>query len=123
MTGGKANVQQSPRRIEALLGLPIVAVTTSEYHALCITAHGRLFAWGGGRGGRLGTGDEQTRVLPTVSGALETRRVVALLQQSIIAWLLRMRANYTLGVASSGQPATISIPSLNRQQPLQQGRQ
>ena len=53
MTGGKANVQQSPRRIEALLGLPVVAVATSEYHALCITAHGKLFAWGGGRGGRL----------------------------------------------------------------------
>ena len=74
LTGGKANIQSSPRRIEALLGLPIVSVATSEFHALAITRDGQLFAWGGGRGGRLGLGDEKTRCIPTrVEHALERR--------------------------------------------------
>ena len=53
LTGSKQNLQSSPRRIGALMGLSVLHVATSEYHALAVTRQGHLYSWGGGRGGRL----------------------------------------------------------------------
>ena len=53
-----------------------VAVAAAAHHTLVATAKGRLFAFGLGKGGRLGTGDDGHRPLPTpVLGPLERRRV------------------------------------------------
>lgn len=54
-----------------------VAVAAAAYHTLVATAKGHLMAFGLGKGGRLGTGDEKHRPLPTrVLGPLSRRRVV-----------------------------------------------
>jgi alpha-tubulin suppressor-like RCC1 family protein len=53
-----------------------VAVAASTHHTLVLTRTGRLFAFGYGKSGRLGTGDASNRPLPVrILGRL-TRRVV-----------------------------------------------
>jgi len=53
-----------------------VAVAASTHHTLVLTRTGRLFAFGYGKSGRLGTGDARNRNLPVrILGRL-TRRVV-----------------------------------------------
>ena len=56
---------------------PAVAIAASTHHTLVSTQSGQLFSFGLGKGGRLGTGDENHRPLPTrVLGPL-TKRIVA----------------------------------------------
>lgn len=56
---------------------PAVAVAASSHHTLVATRSGQLFSFGLGKGGRLGTGDEHHRPLPTrILGPL-TKRIVA----------------------------------------------
>mmetsp|Transcript_7361 Transcript_7361/g.12870 ORF Transcript_7361/g.12870 Transcript_7361/m.12870 type:complete len:1490 (+) Transcript_7361:225-4694(+) len=56
---------------------PAVAVAAAAHHTLVSTRSGRLFSFGLGKGGRLGTGDENHRPLPTrILGPL-TNRIVA----------------------------------------------
>ena len=58
---------------------PIVAVAAAAHHTLAVTRSGRLFAFGLGKGGRLGTGDENHRPLPTrVLGPLAKRIVTSI---------------------------------------------
>ena len=55
-----------------------VAVAAAAHHTLVATASGRLYAFGLGKGGRLGTGDEGPRPLPVrIKGPLHRRRVTA----------------------------------------------
>jgi hypothetical protein len=54
-------------------------VAGATHHTLVATAQGHLYAFGLGKGGRLGTGDEAHCPLPTrVRGPLSSRRVVAI---------------------------------------------
>ncbi|KAL7534030.1 hypothetical protein ACHAXR_007460, partial [Thalassiosira sp. AJA248-18] len=56
---------------------PAVSVAASTHHTLVSTRSGQLFSFGLGKGGRLGTGDESHRPLPTqILGPL-TKRIVA----------------------------------------------
>lgn len=41
-------------RLEELHGQQITAVAASKFHSAALTACGRLYTWGFGRGGRLG---------------------------------------------------------------------
>ncbi|KAK4532772.1 hypothetical protein CCYA_CCYA13G3629 [Cyanidiococcus yangmingshanensis] len=43
---------------------PITAIGCGRYHSLAVTSDGRLFSWGGGKNGRLGTGTELRSFLP-----------------------------------------------------------
>jgi alpha-tubulin suppressor-like RCC1 family protein len=43
---------------------PIQAIACGRYHCLAVTPDGRLFSWGGGKNGRLGTGTELRSFLP-----------------------------------------------------------
>ena len=53
------------------------AIAASSHHTLVSTKNGHLYAFGLGKGGRLGTGDENHRPLPTrILGSL-TKRIVA----------------------------------------------
>ena len=55
-----------------------VAAAASAHHTLVVNAEGHLYAFGLGKGGRLGIGDESHCPLPTrVLGQLSSRRVVA----------------------------------------------
>ena len=54
-------------------------MAAAAHHTLAITRGGRLFAFGLGKGGRLGTGDENHRPLPTrILGPLAKRIVTSI---------------------------------------------
>ena len=56
---------------------PAVSIAASTHHTLVSTRSGQLYSFGYGKGGRLGTGDEHHRPLPTrILGSL-TKRIVA----------------------------------------------
>lgn len=56
---------------------PAVSIAASTHHTLVSTRSGQLYSFGYGKGGRLGTGDEIHRPLPTrILGSL-TKRIVA----------------------------------------------
>ena len=94
--GGRDAPGHRPRRVEAFalgrlrrrwdggpadgeaVDSPAVAVSAATHHTLVATRSGRLYSFGLGRGGRLGTGDEEHRPLPTrVLGPLGRRAVAA----------------------------------------------
>ena len=52
-------------------------IAAGDGHTLCVSAGGRVFAWGVNYSGQLGVGDEEKRVVPTlVTGLLKTKTVV-----------------------------------------------
>lgn len=72
-----ASTTSRPQRIPAFKG-QAVAVAAATHHTLVITRLGELFAFGLGKGGRLGLGHEEPCAVPTrVLGALKSQVVVA----------------------------------------------
>ena len=76
--GDDVSNQRRPKKIEALAGHRIVAVSVGwAGHSLAVSADGTVWSWGGGDGGILGHGDEQDQPLPKKIEALAGQRVVA----------------------------------------------
>ncbi|KAK9099108.1 hypothetical protein Syun_026153 [Stephania yunnanensis] len=42
----------------------VIALAAGEAHTLALTGDGRVFSWGRGTLGRLGTGSEEDKILP-----------------------------------------------------------
>eukprot|EP00760_Papus_ankaliazontas_P023488 PhM_4_TR2058/c0_g1_i1/m.43216 len=61
------SVRVTPRAtvIHSLRSHFVVSVSASEKHVLAVTHGGQLWAWGNGRNGKLGLGDEENRYEPT----------------------------------------------------------
>ena len=74
---GDQQHQLLPKKIEALAGQRVVAVSAGGHHSLAITADGAVWSWGRGVDGRLGHGDEVDLLMPKKVEALAGRRVVA----------------------------------------------
>jgi len=76
---GHGDTQSSllPKKVEALGGQRVVAVSAGGSHSFALTADGSVWSWGGGDYGRLGHGDEQDQLLPKKVEALAGQRVVA----------------------------------------------
>ena len=74
---GDRQHQLLPKKIEALAGRRVVAVSAGGARNLAITADGSLWSWGDGRDGKLGHGDEQRQLLPKKVEAFTGQRVVA----------------------------------------------
>merc|ERR1739848_975246 len=51
-----------------LAGRCVVQVSAGEFHTACVTDEGLVYSWGGNQYGKLGLGDEDMRMLPTVVG-------------------------------------------------------
>ena len=49
----------SPRKVEALFGVPVVGLAAKSQHSMCISEQGDLYTFGCGIHGRLGHGDEK----------------------------------------------------------------
>ena len=64
MGHGNEQHQLLPKKIEALAGQRVVAVSAGGSHSLAITADGAVWSWGEGRFGKLGHGDRQDQLLP-----------------------------------------------------------
>jgi alpha-tubulin suppressor-like RCC1 family protein len=69
--------QPLPKKVEALAGRGVVAVSAGGLHSLAITANGAVWSWGYGHCGELGHGDEQHQLLPKKVEAFASQRVVA----------------------------------------------
>ena len=74
---GDRQTQLLPKKIEALAGQRIVAVSAGGYHSLARTADGSVWSWGQGACGMLGHGDQQGQLLPKKVEAFAGQRVVA----------------------------------------------
>ena len=66
-----------PKKVEALAGRRVVAVSAGEFHSFVLTADGSVWNWGDGDYGKLGHGDEQEQLLPKKVEALADQRAVA----------------------------------------------
>ena len=62
---GHGDVQDEwqPKKVEALAGRRVVAVSAGEYHSLAITADGSVLTWGEGGHGCLGHGEDLSNQL------------------------------------------------------------
>ena len=74
---GDRQPQLEPKKVEALAGERVVAVSAGAEHNLALTADGAVWSWGRGCLGQLGHGDRQQQLLPKKVETLEGRRVVA----------------------------------------------
>ena len=74
---GDEQRQLLPKKVEALAGQRVVAVSAGACHSLAITADGAVWSWGAGGEGRLGHVDQQGQLLPKQVEAWVDRRVVA----------------------------------------------
>ena len=74
---GDEQDQLLPKKIEALAGQRVLAVSAGGAHSLALTADGAVWSWGWANSGRLGHGDQQDQPLPKKVEALTGRRVVA----------------------------------------------
>ena len=61
----KLRVQYRPRRVDALLGETITAVSAGGAHMLCVSHRGVLYTWGDNSRGQLGLSDLVDRPTPT----------------------------------------------------------
>ena len=69
--------QLLPRKVEALAGQRVVAVSAGGGHSLALTADGAVCSWGYGFCGQLGHRDRQRQLLPKKIEAFAGQRVVA----------------------------------------------
>jgi len=88
--------RHSPELIEALVTVHACAVAAGEHHSVALSAaDGAVFAWGHGRGGRLGLGNGEE------GSALLPQRVSALSGVAIAS--VAAGASHTLAVSAAGR--------------------
>ncbi|KAF2306909.1 hypothetical protein GH714_022462 [Hevea brasiliensis] len=54
---GNAHLQKLPCKVDALHGSFIKLISAAKFHSVAVSAHGEVYTWGFGRGGRLGHPD------------------------------------------------------------------
>jgi len=74
---GDEQGQLLPKKVEALAGRGVVAVSAGSNHNVALTADGAVWSWGDGSYGMLGHGDEQHQWQPNTIEALAGQRVIA----------------------------------------------
>ncbi|GMP98392.1 hypothetical protein CsSME_00046301 [Camellia sinensis var. sinensis] len=79
---GNAHIQKLPCKVDSLHGSFIKLISAAKFHSVAVTAHGEVYTWGFGRGGRLGHPDfdihsgQAAVITPRlVSSGLGARRV------------------------------------------------
>mmetsp|Transcript_1928 Transcript_1928/g.3411 ORF Transcript_1928/g.3411 Transcript_1928/m.3411 type:complete len:1017 (+) Transcript_1928:469-3519(+) len=73
------SVRPVPKRVDIPISLSsnnIVSVAAAVHHTIALDSFGRVWSWGHGKNGRLGLGDETTRLLPTLVSELKGHRVM-----------------------------------------------
>lgn len=78
-----------------LEGQPVIAIAAGASHSLALASNGRVFAWGSGTNGQLGTGNTSNYFTPT---AVSTSGVLA--GKSIVA--IAAGGNHSLAIDSNG---------------------
>jgi alpha-tubulin suppressor-like RCC1 family protein len=86
-----------PKLVEALAKVQIVDVSAGDTHTLALTGGGRVFAWGGGSEGQLGSGASiHLNPKPKLVGDLDFVAIEAGLE-----WKLQQKAKQANGTAAS----------------------
>ena len=98
---GLAEPEHSPRLVEALVGVAVVGVACGDFHTLVHANTGAVFAFGLGLSGRLGLGDEEDRVVPTLVFQRNVLAVAAGGHHSAV--LVSPGVLYTFGGGSFGK--------------------
>ncbi|KAL8206723.1 UNVERIFIED_CONTAM: hypothetical protein K2H54_021531 [Gekko kuhli] len=75
LPAGRQRTSQ-PEQIQALEAQPIVHVSCGKKHSLAICSHGRVFSWGAGTFGQLGTGELKDRLIPKKIEGLSTCKII-----------------------------------------------
>nr|XP_056711167.1 probable E3 ubiquitin-protein ligase HERC6 [Euleptes europaea] len=65
-----------PEQIQALEAQSIVHVSCGKEHSLAICSNGRVFSWGAGDFGQLGTGELKDRIIPKAVDGLSTCKII-----------------------------------------------
>lgn len=60
---GSTSDQLRPTNVPSLSEIQVERVAAGLWHTICITANGRVYAFGGNQFGQLGTGADQAEVL------------------------------------------------------------
>ena len=72
-----AVLQLRPRQVEALRGVDVVHASAGSGHTLAVSAGGALYTWGQGYNGRLGHGNQETKLQPALVEALVGLTVIS----------------------------------------------
>ena len=88
---GDQESSATPRRVDALAGAFVVAVSCGQQHSLALTDRGAPYAFGSGFGGKTGLGDQRSRSLP--------RRVAGIPEPVAV---LTAGAHHSLAATTSG---------------------
>ncbi|XVF56853.1 hypothetical protein PTKIN_Ptkin06aG0153600 [Pterospermum kingtungense] len=82
---GNAHIQKLPCKLDSFHGSIIKLVSAAKFHSVAVTADGKVYTWGFGRGGRLGHPDfdihsgQAAVIIPRqVTSGLGARRVKAI---------------------------------------------
>ncbi|KAH0919878.1 hypothetical protein HID58_027538 [Brassica napus] len=99
-----------PREVKSLSGLKTIAVACGVWHAAAVVevsssvSSGKLFTWGDGDKGRLGHGDNETRLKPTcVSSLIDNDFYKVACGHSLTVGLTTSGKVYTMGSSVYGQ--------------------
>ena len=107
---GSRQCEPQPRRIDALAGHCVVALSTAFMHSVAVTADGAVWSWGGGSGYKLGHGDRQCQLQP--------KKVETLAQKGLFVTAVAARGDkYTLAVTADGAVWSWGIGQLGYEQP------
>ena len=74
---GDEQDQHTPKQVEALREVRVVALAAGYAHGMAVTSAGALYTWGMGDGGKLGHGDDHDQHTPKQVEALREVRVVS----------------------------------------------
>eukprot|EP00698_Gefionella_okellyi_P001339 TRINITY_DN11287_c0_g1_i1.p1 TRINITY_DN11287_c0_g1~~TRINITY_DN11287_c0_g1_i1.p1 ORF type:complete len:803 (+),score=100.74 TRINITY_DN11287_c0_g1_i1:39-2411(+) len=72
---GSTSHQLTPRLVASLHRETMVQVACGGAHTVALSESGLVFSWGRGSNGRLGHGDEHTRLIPTLIEALSAHQL------------------------------------------------
>jgi alpha-tubulin suppressor-like RCC1 family protein len=67
---GDETNQQTPKRVEALIGVKVTMVSCGRLHTVVCTEDGQMYTFGRGEHGQLGHGDEENKSSPCSSTGL-----------------------------------------------------
>ena len=81
-----------PRRIEVLETIGVVDMVASKFHSLALSSDGRVYSWGHGRSGKLGHGNEEAQIQPSI--------IEGLLKVTVRA--IAASENHSLAVTAEG---------------------
>ena len=103
--------QWAPRQVEGgrFGGEKVVFVAAGAHHTVAVTVVGRLYTWGNGGRGRLGHGDIDTRLVPTLVAAGAIAGSAAVMAASGVAHTLVVTHDGALWACGCGELGRLGL--------------